>query len=45
MKGSADRIIGSKEIIERLGNVMKFRKGYFALVAAHAKFKIVNKRV
>ncbi len=44
MKGPTDRIIGSKEIIKRLGNMMKFRKGYFALIAAHAKKRIIDCR-
>jgi len=45
MEGITDIIIGSEEIVERLGNVMKSRKGDFALIAAHAKLEIVNKRV
>jgi hypothetical protein len=45
MEGITDIIIGSEEIVERLGNVIKSRKGDFALIAAHAKLEIVNKRV
>jgi hypothetical protein len=44
MKGSTDMVIGSKKVIEILGNMMKFRKGDFALIAAHAKKRIVDCR-
>jgi hypothetical protein len=44
VKGSADRVIGSKEVVKSLRNVMKLRKGYFALIAAHAKKRIVDCR-
>ena len=37
-----DMVIISEEVVESLGNVMKIREGDFALIAAHAKMKIVD---
>ena len=44
MKGFTDMIIGREEVIKRLRNVMKSRKGDFALIATHAKLGIVDCR-
>jgi len=44
MKGSTDRVIGSKKVVKRLWNMVKLRKGDFALIAAHAKLLVVNGR-
>ena len=42
MKGITDMVIGSEKVIERVGDVIKMRKGYFALKAAHAKLGIID---
>jgi hypothetical protein len=44
MKGFTDIVIGSEEVKEGGRNVIKRRKGDFALKAAHAKLDIVNCR-
>jgi hypothetical protein len=44
MKLITNMVMSGKEIIESLGNVMKIRKGYFALIAAHANKRIVDCR-
>jgi hypothetical protein len=44
MKGPTDSIIGSEKVIKTLWNSLKLRKGDFALIAAHAKLRIVDGR-
>src|SRR6201984_430312 len=45
VKTLASRITTLKEFIQTWRNVLKSRKGYFALIAAHAKLGIVGRRV
>ena len=42
VKLSTDRVISSIEVIESLRKVMKSGKGDFALIATHAKKRIVD---
>ena len=45
MEGITDRISTLEKVIQILGNVLKSRKGDFALIAAHAKLGIIGRRV